>query len=132
MQTITIRTERQTEFIDITQEVDRALGSLPDGAAALIYVPHTTAGITLNERIDSNLLKDLRLALEEIVAGEWSWEHSDADGMNAPSHVRASLIGSQVIVPLNGGALSLGQYQGILFCEFDGPRRRTVHVTTLR
>ena len=69
--------------------------------------------------------------MQKIVDDEWGWRHDDADGPNAPSHVRASLIGPQVLVPLRAGELALGTYQGIFFCEFDGPRERKVYVTTL-
>ncbi len=100
-------------------------------SAALVYVPHTTAGVTINERIDPDLVDDFEDALEKIVDDDWSWRHSDADGPNAPSHVRASLIGPQVLVPLRDGDLALGTYQGIFFCEFDGPRDRKVYLATL-
>jgi secondary thiamine-phosphate synthase enzyme len=71
------------------------------------------------------------MALERIVEDGWPWKHVDADGPNAPSHLRASVVGPQVLVPLSGGDLALGTYQGIFFCEFDGPRSRKVYVSTL-
>jgi secondary thiamine-phosphate synthase enzyme len=95
-------------------------------------VPHTTAGVTINEDIDPELANDLEQAMEKIVEDGWSWRHDDADGPNAPSHVRASLMSPEVLVPLRGGRLALGRYQGIFFCEFDGPRERKVYVTALR
>ena len=97
----------------------------------LVYVPHTTAGVTINEHIDPELLTDVEGALEQIVDDGWTWRHDDKDGPNGPSHVRASLTGSQVLIPLNAGELALGTYQGIFFCEFDGPRERSVHVAVL-
>ena len=108
-----------------------ALGSKAQGSAALVYVPHTTAGVVINEKIDPDLLDDFAMALEGIVDDGWSWKHVDADGPNAPSHVRASVVGPQVLVPLKDGELALGTYQGIFFCEFDGPRTRKVLVTSL-
>jgi secondary thiamine-phosphate synthase enzyme len=78
------------------------------------------------------LKSDFEAALENIVGDEWAWQHSDADGPNAPSHIRAALVSPQVLIPLDGGALALGTYQGIFFCEFDGPRTRKVLVTTLQ
>ena len=94
-------------------------------------MPHTTAAVTINEHADPALKSDIENALEQIVDDAWGWQHSDADGPNAPSHVRASLTGPQVLVPLRDGKLALGRWQGIFFCEFDGPRERKVYVTTL-
>jgi secondary thiamine-phosphate synthase enzyme len=125
-----IRTERRTQLLDVTADVSGALGDAT-GSAALVYVPHTTAAVTINEHIDPELLTDFENALETMVDGGWSWRHADADGPNGPSHVRASLIGPQVLVPLREGTLALGTYQGIFLCEFDGPRRRKLYVTAL-
>jgi len=130
---LTLRTERKTQLIEITDLVRDALGDPNGASAALVYVPHTTAGIAINERIDPALVDDLENAFTKVVSDEWEWKHSDADGPNAPSHARASLASSpQVLVPLRDGRLGLGTYQGIFFCEFDGPRDRKVYVTTLR
>ncbi|HZC29860.1 MAG TPA: secondary thiamine-phosphate synthase enzyme YjbQ [Gaiellaceae bacterium] len=132
MQEITLRTERRTQLVDITRQVLDALGD-PDGArAALIYVPHTTAGVTINEGADPAVAQDLESALEKVVDDRWDWKHvEDPDGPNAPSHIRASLMSPQILVPLDRGRLALGQWQGIFFCEFDGPRERKVYVTSL-
>ena len=131
MREINLRTERRTQLLDITPQVEEALNGADDGAAALVYVPHTTAGVTINEDVDPELANDLEQAMEKIVEDGWSWRHDDADGPNAPSHVRASLMSPQVLVPLDAGRLALGRYQGIFFCEFDGPRERKVYVTSL-
>ncbi len=130
MREISIRTERRTQLVEITDLVRRAVEGA-GGAAALVYVPHTTAAVTINERLDPALVGDIEAAMERMVDDGWPWRHSDADGPNAPSHVRSSLLGPQVLVPLRGGELALGTYQGIFFCEFDGPRQRRVYVTTL-
>jgi secondary thiamine-phosphate synthase enzyme len=132
VQEIRIKTDRRTQLVDITQLVQEALSS-PNGAvAALVYVPHTTAAITINEGADPAVAQDLEAALEKVVDDGWDWKHvEDADGPNAPSHIRASLISPHVLVPLDGGKLALGQWQGIFFCEFDGPRERKVYVTSL-
>ena len=131
MRTLTLRTERRTQLVDITGEVQASL----DGAAAaavLVYVPHTTAGVTINEHADPLVARDVEAALERVVDDDWEWQHvEDPDGPNAPSHVRGSLIGPQVLVPVDGGRLALGTWQGIFFCEFDGPRERKVLVTPL-
>jgi len=128
---IALSTERKTQLIEITDEVKAALEGL-DGTAALVYVPHTTAGVAINERIDPELLTDLEDAFQKVVGSDWDWRHEDEDGPNAASHARASLTSSpQVLVPLRDGSLALGTYQGIFFCEFDGPRERKVYVTAL-
>jgi secondary thiamine-phosphate synthase enzyme len=132
VQEISLRTERRTQLLDITPQVEEALNGVDGAAAALIYVPHTTAGVTINEDIDPALSDDLESAMEKIVEDGWTWKHDDDDGPNAPSHMRASLMSPEVLVPLNEGKLALGRYQGIFFCEFDGPRDRKVYVTTLR
>ena len=132
MRAIEVQTERKTQLVNITQQVREALDGDADASAALVYVPHTTAGVTINENVDPALVDDFAEAFEKIVDEEWGWRHDDADGPNAPSHVRASLVSPQVLVPLDGGDLALGRYQGIFFCEFDGPRTRKVYVTTLR
>ena len=131
MREIVLRTERKTQLVEITDEVRRALSDANGASAALVYVPHTTAGVTINEHIDPELLTDLEDALERIAADEWTWRHDDKDGPNGPSHVRSTLVGSQVLIPLRDGELALGTYQGIFFCEFDGPRQRSVHVSVL-
>ena len=131
MRRVSLRTERRTQLLDITRLVQGAVDG-DDGAAVLVYVPHTTAGVTVNEHADPAVARDLERALERIVGDGWGWEHVEAGEENAPSHVRAALIGPQVVIPLDGGRLALGTWQGIFFCELDGPRERTVYVTTLR
>ena len=129
MREIRLQTERKTQLVNITEQVREAAG---DGSAALVYVPHTTGAVTINEHLDPALLEDIESALERIVDDGWPWRHDDVDGPNAPSHMRASLISTQVLVPIaDDGRLALGTYQGIFFCEFDGPRERKVYVTTL-
>ena len=131
MHEISLKTDRRTQLLDITDQVEQAMNGANGAAAALVYVPHTTAGVTINEDIDPELANDLEQAMEKIVEDGWNWRHDDADGPNAPSHVRASLISPEVLVPLREGRLALGRYQGIFFCEFDGPRERKVYVTAL-
>jgi secondary thiamine-phosphate synthase enzyme len=129
---IALRTDRRTQLIEITDRVREALGDSNRATAALVYVPHTTAGVAINERIDPQLVLDLEDAFERVVGDDWEWRHEDADGPNAPSHARASLASSpQVLIPLRDGELGLGTYQGIFFCEFDGPRERKIYITTL-
>jgi secondary thiamine-phosphate synthase enzyme len=129
---ITLRTERRTQLVDITAQVQEALDAADGAAAALVYVPHTTAGVTINEHADPAVARDFEAALERIVGDGWGWQHIEEGEENAPSHIRASLMSPEVLVPLDDGRLALGTWQGIFFCEFDGPRTRKVYVTPLR
>jgi secondary thiamine-phosphate synthase enzyme len=132
VQEIALKTERKTQLVDITRRVQDALAETNGARAALVYVPHTTAGVTINEGADPLVGEDIESALQRVVDEDWQWKHTeDPDGPNAPSHVRATLTGSQVLIPLRDGRLALGRYQGIYFCEYDGPRDRTVYVTAL-
>jgi secondary thiamine-phosphate synthase enzyme len=132
VQEISLKTERKTQLVNITEQVQAALENANGAAAALIYIPHTTAGVTINEHADPLVAQDLENAMQKIVDDGWDWKHTeDPDGPNAPSHVRASLTSTQILVPLQDGKLALGRWQGIFFCEFDGPRDRKVIVTTL-
>ena len=130
MQELRVRTERRTQLVDITQDVEGALDS-DESSAALVFVPHTTAGLTINEHADPAVARDFESALERMVGDDWGWQHIEAGEENAPSHIRASLMAPQVVVPVRDGRLALGTWQGIFFCEFDGPRERRVYVTTL-
>ena len=131
MQEISLSTERKTQVVEITGDVQKALDGADGVSAALVFVPHTTAGLTINEHADPAVARDLEKAMERIVGNDWSWEHIEAGEENAPSHVRAVLAGPQVVVPVDSGRLALGTWQGIFFCEFDGPRTRKVYVTPL-
>ena len=132
MREISVQTDRKTQLVDITQDVASALDDADGASAALVFVPHTTAGVTINEHADPAVARDFEAALERMVGDSWGWQHVEAGEENAPSHIRASLMSPQVLVPLKDGRLALGTWQGIFFCEFDGPRRRTVLVTPLR
>ena len=128
---LVVTTERKTQLVDVTDGVRGALADAGEASAALVYVPHTTAGVVVQEHADPAVARDLERALERIVGDGWGWEHIEAGEENAPSHVRAALTATSLLVPLREGELALGTWQGIFFCEFDGPRRRTVYVTTL-
>jgi secondary thiamine-phosphate synthase enzyme len=129
---IRLRTERRSQLVDITREVREAVAG-ESGSAVVVYVPHTTAGVTINEHADPAVARDLEAALERIVEDSWPWQHVELGEENAPTHVRASLMGPSVVVPLrDDGSLGLGTWQGIFFCEFDGPRERSVVVNVLQ
>jgi secondary thiamine-phosphate synthase enzyme len=127
---ITLRSERRTQLIEITADVAAAIEGA-EGSAALVFVPHTTAGVTINEHADPAVARDFERALERLVGDDWGWEHIEAGEENAPAHIRSALMGPQVLVPLDDGRLALGTWQGIFFCEFDGPRSRHVLVSVL-
>jgi secondary thiamine-phosphate synthase enzyme len=131
VQQLTVRTDRHTQVLDITSQVRSAVDGA-SGSAVLVYVPHTTAGVTINENADPNVARDFEMALERMAPEGWGWQHIEEGEENAPSHVRASLMGPQVLIPLTGGGeLALGTWQGIFLCELDGPRTRSVYVSVL-
>ena len=129
MTSFEVRTERRVAFVDITAavtaEVDAA--GLSDGAV-VVFVPHTTAGVTINENADPSVRADIGAALESLVPSTLPFTHLEG---NSDAHVKASLMGSSVTIPLQAGRLQLGTWQGVYFAEFDGPRRRRVLVTVL-
>jgi secondary thiamine-phosphate synthase enzyme len=128
---LTVTTDRQSQLVDITRDVQQAVKG-ESGSAVLVYVPHTTAGVTVNEHADPAVARDFEASLERIVPTDWPWQHVEEGEENAPTHVRASLMGPSVLIPLrDGGELALGTWQGVFFCEFDGPRRRSVYVSVL-
>ena len=125
----TVRTKRRTQLVDITRDVQEAAGKLDGVAAIAVYVPHTTAGVTINEHADPAVARDFEAALERLVGDNWGWQHVEEGEENAPTHIRAAFMGSDVLVPVKDGRLALGTWQGIFLCEFDGPREREVVVT---
>jgi secondary thiamine-phosphate synthase enzyme len=127
MKEIEINTRKHTEFVDITASVQAALPALNlrEGTVT-IFVPHTTAGITINENADPDVIADIELLLEKIAPWKGNYRHGEG---NAAAHVKASLVGSSVRVPVENSRLKLGTWQGIFFCEFDGPRQRKVWVS---
>jgi len=124
-----IQTRERVVFVDITTQVEAevARGGVRDGVV-VVFVPHTTAGVTINENADPSVRADMKLALERLVPESLLFTHLEG---NADAHVKASLMGSSVTVPLAEGRLRLGTWQGIYFAEFDGPRRRRVLVSVL-
>ena len=112
-------------FIDITGQVRKivASGNVQNGLCQ-IFVPHTTAGVTINENADPDVVTDMLAALGKMVP-DLHYRHSEG---NSPAHVKSSLVGCSITVPISEGRLCLGTWQGIYFCEFDGPRTRKVWV----
>ncbi|MEM0302970.1 MAG: secondary thiamine-phosphate synthase enzyme YjbQ [Archaeoglobaceae archaeon] len=126
MNVLEVKTKKKTEILDITEEVEKMLKGT---GIALIYTPHTTASIILNEA-ESGLLEDILKALEKIVPQNVSYRHNEIDN-NAEAHIKASLLGNSVLIPFENGKLQLGTWQRVLFLEFDGPRTRKVFVRVL-
>ena len=127
MDSFTVQTQQRNEFVDITDQVRQSLqrSGLRDGSG-VIYCPHTTASITINESYDPDVVHDLLLWLNRTVPHQQpGFRHGEG---NSDSHIKASLVGSSATVIVAGGDLVLGRWQGIFFCEFDGPRTRSVHV----
>jgi secondary thiamine-phosphate synthase enzyme len=126
MKSFTVQTSKRSEFINITHQVQSAVKAMgiEDGVIT-VFVPHTTAGITINENADPDVVSDILRALDRLVPWNGDYEHTEG---NAAAHVKASLIGSSVRIIVRSGELQLGTWQGIFFCEFDGPRLRHVWV----
>ncbi len=126
MEIMTIETRAKEEFLDITSKIQHIVVSSPvkDGLC-LVYVPHTTAGVTINENADPSVRVDLLMALKRIVPDSLPFTHGEG---NSPAHMKSTLVGSSVTTAVHDGRLALGTWQGIFFCEFDGPRRRRILV----
>ncbi len=127
---ITIRTSTATEMIDITGQVQEKVteSGLDDGAVVL-FVLHTTAAITVNEGADPSVRSDIIETLNEIVPWDRAYRHAEG---NSPAHVKSTMVGPSEMIPFENGRLRLGRWQSIYFCEFDGPRTRSVLVTVLK
>jgi secondary thiamine-phosphate synthase enzyme len=130
MQTFQVRTSSQSEFIDITRSVQEAVKKtgVADGVC-IIFIPHTTAGVTINENADPTVVQDIIMELNKIVPFKDQYRHMEG---NSPAHIKASLVGCSQMVFVESGKLVLGTWQGIFFCEFDGPRSRKVHVKVMK
>ncbi|UCB48314.1 MAG: YjbQ family protein [Deltaproteobacteria bacterium] len=124
--TIHVKTRSRIEMVDITSSVQQEISkSETSDGVCLVYVPHTTAGITINEGADPAVCKDIMDKLNEWVPANAGYRHMEG---NADSHIKASLMGSSVYVMVENGRVVLGTWQKIFFCEFDGPRSRRVYV----
>ena len=123
---ISLRTRERTEFIKLDQEIEKAVADsdIKDGICH-VFVPHTTAGVTINEGADPSVVSDIGAKLAELVPREGRYAHADAE-RNADSHIKATLVGSSVVVLVRHGAPVLGRWQSVFFCEFDGPRQRQI------
>lgn len=124
--TISVNTSKKVQLVDITGKVsDIVQKSGISSGVCYVYVPHTTAAVTINENADPCVVSDIIMGLEEIVPETLPYDHAEG---NSPAHLKSSIIGITREVFIEGGRLVLGTWQGIYFCEFDGPRSRSVHV----
>jgi secondary thiamine-phosphate synthase enzyme len=126
MQQLTVKTQSQTEMIDITRQVQKTIteAGFQDGLCTL-YVPHTTAGITINESADPSVRRDILMVLNQMVPWKADYRHMEG---NSPAHIKSSLVGASQLVVVENGQMVLGTWQGIFFCEFDGPRSRKLQI----
>ena len=124
--TLTVRTGSRTEFLDLTGQIQEAVreSGVQEGLCHL-SVPHTTAAVTINENADPSVKADILMVLNKIISDKEPYRHLEG---NSPAHIKASLIGPQLTLLVSGGRLVLGTWQGIYFCEFDGPRSRSLHL----
>ena len=127
---LTVKTKSRTQLIDITTEIQKAVRSsgISEGLC-MLYVPHTTAAITINESADPSVASDIMMVLNEVIP--WKADYRHLEG-NSPAHIKSTLVGASEVIAIESGSLVLGTWQGIFFCEFDGPRTRSVHMRLLK
>jgi len=130
IQTFQVRTSKQTELIDITRFVQEAVKKTGvEEGICFIFIPHTTAAVTINENADPSVSQDILMELNKVIPFQDRYHHLEG---NSPAHIKASLIGPSETIFVESGKLALGTWQGIFFCEFDGPRNRSVYVRVVR
>ena len=130
METFEVGTRSRTEMTDITRQVAECVrrAGVREGLCT-VWIPHTTAGVTVNEGADPSVRRDVLDALNRLVPFEAGYRHTEG---NSAAHIKSSLVGASLSIPVVNGSLLLGTWQSVFFCEFDGPRRRKVHVTVAR
>ena len=129
MTSFDVTTHVRTELVDITEKVKDAVAkSKVSSGMCFVYVPHTTAAVTVNESYDSNVARDVTAALSKLVPHRADYAHSEG---NSDAHIKAAMVGSCQAIPVEEGRLALGRWQGVFFCEFDGPRQRRVQVQVI-
>jgi secondary thiamine-phosphate synthase enzyme len=126
IKTIDVRTRRRSELVDITGEVKKAVADsgIRDGSCH-IFVPHTTAAVTINEKADPDVARDIEATLERLVPPHAGYRHAEG---NSDAHVKSTLVGASEFVMIRDGNPVLGTWQAVFFCEFDGPRSRSCHI----
>lgn len=129
LHTLTVNTRSRTEFLDLTGQIQTYVqeSGVQEGWCHL-FVPHTTAAVTINENADPSVRADILMVLNKIISDQEAYRHLEG---NSPAHIKASLIGPQLILMVSKGRMVLGTWQGIYFCEFDGPRSRKLHLKVM-
>jgi secondary thiamine-phosphate synthase enzyme len=123
---LTVKTKSRTELVDITSHVqDMIQSSDIKQGLCFLYVPHTTAAVTINESADPSVRADMLMVLNQIIPWQADYRHLEG---NSPAHIKSTLVGASELIAIENKRLVLGTWQGIFFCEFDGPRTRKVHV----
>lgn len=125
-----VKTRTKTEFIDITSKIQKMVVSAGIGEGlCMLYVPHTTAAVTINESADPSVKDDILMIIDKIIPWEAGYRHLEG---NSPAHIKSTLVGPSELIAVEKDRLVLGTWQGIFFCEFDGPRTRKVHVRLIQ
>jgi len=129
LERISISSSRRNEMVSITSKVAQVIkkSGVKEGLC-IVYVPHTTAGVTINEDADPSVKTDILNKLSDVIPHSWRYQHMEG---NSDAHIKASIIGSSVTIIIENGKPVLGTWQGIFFCEFDGPRTRTVYIKVI-
>lgn len=126
MQTIDVRTRKRNELVDITAGVKRAISeSGVRNGLCHVFIPHTTAAVTVNEKADPDVARDIEAALERLVPPDAGYRHAEG---NSDAHVKSTLVGASEFLVVRDGSPVLGTWQAVFFCEFDGPRSRSCHI----
>lgn len=127
---INITTKHRNQLVNITSEILKIVSnSQVKEGVCIVYCPHTTAGITINENADPDVVDDLIMGLNKIVDSRWPFKHGEG---NSDAHLKSSIVGCEKTIIIENGKLKLGKWQGVFFCEFDGPRNRNVEIKVLR
>ncbi len=127
---LSVKTRTRTELVDITSDINHLVQqSGVDQGLCMLYVPHTTAAVTINESADPSVKSDMLMILNEIIPWEADYRHLEG---NSAAHIKTTLVGSSELIAIENGRLVLGTWQGIFFCEFDGPRSRKLHVRMIK
>jgi secondary thiamine-phosphate synthase enzyme len=130
MNTLRIKTNKRTQFVDITREIEHAVRDTGVGSGlCYVFVPHTTAGVAINEHADPDVARDIEGIFDRLVSHQGPYRHAEG---NTDSHMKAILTGTSQTIFVENGKLALGTWQGIFLCEFDGPRQRTVFIRVVR
>jgi secondary thiamine-phosphate synthase enzyme len=129
MEVLRVKTGRRTQLVDVTEQVERAVAAAGvDSGVCHVYVPHTTAGVIINEHFDPDVATDLEGVFERLAPRAGAYRHAEG---NSDSHAKAALTGTSQMIFVEQGKLALGQWQGVFFCEFDGPRERKLWVKVI-